>query len=73
MAKHSATISTGSSPESSFQIKTETHAQYSHTQKNIMKILQHMDMLLIKLLHLETRAITKLSNISTVTQAVVQD
>lgn len=29
MAKHSATISTGSSPESSFQIKTETHAQYS--------------------------------------------
>lgn len=34
MAKHSATISTGSSPESSFQIKTETHAQYSHTQEH---------------------------------------
>lgn len=57
MAKlHFATLSTGSSPESSFEMKTEMLAQYSHTQKKTicpMKVLQHMNTLLIKLLHLE--------------------
>lgn len=78
MAKcHSATVlSIGSSPESSFQMKTEMHTQYSYTWKNMTcqtKILQHTNTLLSKLLHLETRAITKLSNISTVNQAIVQN
>lgn len=57
----------GSSPES-FQMKIEMHAQHSHIQNTTCqtKILQHVNTLLIRLLHMERRAMTKLSNISTV-------